>query len=139
MKLEKVKNPWACENTPHGAGLKGCPLEVYLCPRCGAHPTMADDGYGNTGLLCMECGFGIRPTRPDTAACWKWNKAVEQFAKDLADSLCATCHYYGGYYEPDPCFICNSPEGSKLMNVPKDIALGKDPREICRDYVRKES
>ena len=57
----KVKNPWACENDPHGSGFMGMELEIYLCPRCGAHPSMVDEDSvwqgGGTGLLCMECGF----------------------------------------------------------------------------------
>lgn len=138
MKIEKVKNPWACENSPHGSGLIGSPLEIYLCPRCGAHPTMAEDGYRNTGVLCMECGFGIRPTRGDGAALWKWNRAVEQYIDDLIQNLCSTCHYYGGFFEPDRCHICNSPENSKLMGVPKDIERGADPRDICKDYVKRK-
>lgn len=75
----KVKNPWACENTTHGDGFRGMELEIYLCPRCNAHPTMADDGYGGTGLLCMQCGFGIRSQVGAIKAVTLWNKAVEQY------------------------------------------------------------
>lgn len=79
----KVKNPWACENDLHGSGFIGMEPEIYLCPRCGAHPSMVDEDSvwhgGGTGLLCMECGFGTRPQRGAVKAVSVWNKAVEQY------------------------------------------------------------
>ena len=86
----KVKNPWACENDQHGSGFIGMELEIYLCPRCGAHPTMAvEDSVwqdGGTGLLCMECGFGTRPQKDAVRAVTTWNKAVEQYCNGRAES-----------------------------------------------------
>ena len=88
MKLpDKVKNPWACENTWHGSGYRGMPLELYLCPKCGAHPSMVDEDSvwqgGLVGLLCMECGFGTRPQAGAVKATKIWNRAVEQYVADM--------------------------------------------------------
>lgn len=80
---EKVENPWAIENSKHGCGFRGMETEIYLCPRCGAHPSMVDEdsvwqGSG-VGLVCMECGFGTRPQRGSVKAVEMWNRAVEQY------------------------------------------------------------
>ena len=80
---DKVKNPWAVENSPYASGYRGMPLELYLCPICGAHPSMVDEDSvwqgGRTLLLCMECGFGARPQNGAVKATEMWNRAVEHY------------------------------------------------------------
>ena len=81
-----VENCWAAAASGnHGTGYVGVPLEIYLCPKCGAHPSLVDSESGSTGMLCMSCGFGIRPIKNAAKSFERWNKAVEQYIKDVND------------------------------------------------------
>ena len=74
------KNPWACENTIHGSGFKGMELELFACPKCGSEPSMVDE-YPSVGMICINCGFGIRPRQNEVQAVKTWQKAVRQYCE----------------------------------------------------------
>lgn len=75
------KNPWACENTSHGSGFKGMELELFVCPKCGSEPSMVDEYPSGIGMICISCGFGIRPMKNEVQAVATWQKAVRQYCK----------------------------------------------------------